>query len=47
MAASVVRYFVTIDLYGSGDSQRYDIEGAEIANAFHRGELSLSRAHPQ
>jgi hypothetical protein len=46
MAASAMRYFVTIDLYGSGDSQQYDINGAEIANAFHRGELGLSQVIP-
>ena len=46
MAASAMRYFVTIDLYGSGDSQRYDLNGADIANAFHRGELGLSQVIP-
>ncbi len=46
MGASVIRYFVTIDLYGSGDSQRYDVNGAAIANAFHRGELPLSQIIP-
>lgn len=46
MAASFIRYFVTIDLYGSGDSQRYDASGATIANAFYRGELPLRSLLP-
>ena len=41
LAASFVRYFVAFELYGSGDALRYDEAGAEIANAFHRGDMTL------
>jgi hypothetical protein len=41
LAASFVRYFVAFELYGSGDALRYDEAGAEIADAFHRGDMTL------
>ena len=42
LAASFVRYFVAFSLYGSGDATLYDSAGTEIAESFHRGELSLT-----
>ena len=42
LAASFVRYFVAFSLYGSGDASAYDSAGTEIAESFHRGELSLT-----
>ena len=42
LAASFVRYYVAFSLYGSGDATLYDAAGTEIAESFHRGELSLT-----
>ncbi len=41
LGATFVRYFVTFELYGYGDSALYDEHGAEIANAFHNGDLGV------
>ncbi len=41
LTAAFVRHFVAFSLYGSGDSAVYDEVGADIANSFHRGDLSL------
>ncbi len=41
LGATFVRYFVTFELYGYGDSTAYDQRGAEIANAFHNGDLKV------
>jgi hypothetical protein len=46
LASSFVRYFVTVDIYGTGDSLRYDRNGATIANSFHAGDLPLSGLVP-
>lgn len=46
MVASYVRYVVIFEVYRSGDAYRYDSAGAEIANAFHRGELPISQLIP-
>ncbi|MCU0271280.1 MAG: hypothetical protein MUF83_21940 [Acidimicrobiales bacterium] len=46
LASAFVRYFVTVDIYGTGDSLRFDKEGAAIANAFHAGDLPLSQLIP-
>lgn len=43
MAASFVRFYVSFSLYGSGDALQYDLLGADIANAFHRGDLTLTQ----
>lgn len=42
IASSFVRYYVTFSIYGAGDALRYDSAGAELANAFHRGDLSAA-----
>jgi hypothetical protein len=42
LAASFVRYYVTLSLYGSGDAIAYDRAGTDIAASFHRGELALT-----
>ncbi len=42
LAASFARYYVAFSLYGSGDAKLYDQSGTEIAESFHRGELSLT-----
>jgi hypothetical protein len=41
LGATFVRYFVTFEIYGAGDSTKYDVNGAAIANAFHDGESSV------
>jgi hypothetical protein len=41
LAASLVRFFVSFELYGSGDAIRYDANGTAIADAFHAGRSSL------
>jgi hypothetical protein len=41
LAASFLRYFIAVELYGSGDALRYDAAGSAIADAFHRGELTV------
>ncbi|MFV0309491.1 MAG: hypothetical protein ACK5OX_17305 [Desertimonas sp.] len=42
LAASLLRYYVSFSLYGSGDALQYDLLGADIANAFHRGDLTVT-----
>jgi hypothetical protein len=46
MLSSFVRYFFTVDVYGTGDALRYDKVGAEIANGFHAGTLRASDLVP-
>jgi hypothetical protein len=42
LAAGFVRYFVAFDLYeGLSDAGRYHEVGTEIANSFHRGEITV------
>jgi hypothetical protein len=41
LVASFVRYYVSFSLYGSGDALRYDAAGTEIANSFHRADISI------
>jgi hypothetical protein len=42
MGASFARFYVSFSIYGTSDAFRYDAAGAEIANSFHRGEISVS-----
>ena len=42
LGASLVRYFVAFELYGSGDALRYSENGTAIANAFHNGDMTLT-----
>jgi hypothetical protein len=46
MLSSFVRYFFTVDVYGTGDALRYDKVGAEIANDVHGGRIPLSDMVP-
>ena len=41
LGASLVRYFVAVGVYGSGDSVRYMNDGAQIAAQFHRFDFAI------
>jgi hypothetical protein len=42
LAASFVRYYVVFSLYGTGDSEQYDLAGTRIATQFRERRLSLT-----
>jgi hypothetical protein len=41
LAASFVRYYVSFSLYGTSDAVRYDAAGIDIADSFHRSEITI------
>jgi len=46
LAMTLMRYYVIVGVYGTGDALRYDQRGMEIADSYRAGELTLLQLLP-